>query len=70
MPGNLIAINKAFILIMTCFFLQTVVTSFHLYFSPDSTISSTAAATIRQSISVILDRMVEEDKQMKGVLFD
>jgi len=45
---------------------KTVVTAFHLYFSPDSTISSTAAATIRQSISVILDRMVEEDKHATG----
>ncbi|XP_065066543.1 protein MON2 homolog isoform X1 [Rhopilema esculentum] len=44
---------------------KTVVICFHLYFSSDSTISSTAAATIRQSIAVILDRMVEEDKIVK-----
>lgn len=41
---------------------------FRLYFVKDSTISGTAAATVRQMVSVVFDRVVTEDSNPKGLL--
>ena len=42
---------------------QTMVLCFKLYFSNDGTTSNTSSAAIRQGISVVIDRMIDEDKQ-------
>lgn len=41
---------------------QTLVLCFKLYFNQDGTTSNTASAAIRQGVSVVVDRMIEEDK--------
>ena len=43
-----------------------MVMSFKLYFTKDPTVSSTAAATVRQMVSVLFDRVVTEDSKDKG----
>ena len=49
-----------------CHVLQAMVMCFKLYFMKDPTISSTAAATVRQMVSVLFDRVVTEDSKDKG----
>ena len=44
------------------FALQALVLCFRLHFTKDSTTINTAAATIKQLVSAILDRVVAEDK--------
>jgi len=39
---------------------------FKLYFIKDATICTTAAATVRQMVSVIFERVVTEDSQGLG----
>ena len=39
---------------------------FKLYFTKDATICTTAAATVRQMVSVIFERVVTEDSQGLG----
>ena len=39
---------------------------FRLYFVKDTTVSATAAATVRQMVSVLFDRVVTEDTKPIG----
>lgn len=41
--------------------LQALVLCFRLHFAKDSTTTNTAAATIRQLVSVIFERVISED---------
>ena len=43
-----------------------MVLCFKLYFVKDATICTTAAATVRQMVSVIFERVVTEDSQGLG----
>ena len=43
-----------------------MVLCFKLYFIKDATICTTAAATVRQMVSVIFERVITEDKQGLG----
>ena len=43
-----------------------MVLCFKLYFIKDATICTTAAATVRQMVSVIFERVVTEDSQGLG----
>ncbi|EDO31510.1 predicted protein [Nematostella vectensis] len=45
---------------------RAIVLCFRLHFSKDPTTSSTAAATVRQMISVVFDRVVTEDANPSG----
>ena len=51
------------------FFSKAMVLCFKLYFIKDATICTTAAATVRQMVSVIFERVVTEDNQGLGKLF-
>lgn len=42
---------------------------FRLYFVKDTTVSATAAATVRQMVSVLFDRVVTEDTKPLGMYF-
>lgn len=46
-----------------------MVLCFKLYFIKDATICTTAAATVRQMVSVIFERVVTEDSQGLGKKF-
>ena len=45
---------------------KAMVLCFKLYFTKDATICTTAAATVRQMVSVIFERVVTEDSQGLG----
>ena len=45
---------------------KAMVLCFKLYFIKDATICTTAAATVRQMVSVIFERVVTEDSQGLG----
>ena len=46
--------------------LKAMVLCFKLYFTKDATICTTAAATVRQMVSVIFERVTTEDGQGLG----
>ncbi|XP_048864453.1 protein MON2 homolog isoform X2 [Brienomyrus brachyistius] len=46
---------------------KAIVLCFRLHFTKDNITNNTAAATVRQVVTVVFERMVAEDKQFKGV---
>lgn len=48
------------------FFPQAIVLCFRLHFTKDNITNNTAAATVRQVVTVVFERMVAEDERFKG----
>lgn len=48
--------------------LQAIVLCFRLHFTKDNITNNTAAATVRQVVTVVFERMVAEDERFKGQL--
>lgn len=46
--------------------LQAIVLCFRLHFTKDNITNNTAAATVRQVVTVVFERMVAEDERFKG----
>lgn len=45
---------------------QAIVLCFRLHFTKDNITNNTAAATVRQVVTVVFERMVAEDEKFKG----
>lgn len=45
---------------------QAIVLCFRLHFTKDNITNNTAAATVRQVVTVVFERMVAEDERFKG----
>lgn len=45
---------------------QAIVLCFRLHFTKDNITNNTAAATVRQVVTVVFERMVAEDERCKG----
>lgn len=45
---------------------QAIVLCFRLHFTKDNITNNTAAATVRQVVTVVFERMVAEDQRCKG----
>lgn len=52
-------------MIMVCLG-QAIVLCFRLHFTKDNITNNTAAATVRQVVTVVFERMVAEDQRCKG----
>lgn len=48
------------------FLCQAIVLCFRLHFTKDNITNNTAAATVRQVVTVVFERMVAEDQHCKG----
>lgn len=46
--------------------LQAIVLCFRLHFTKDNITNNTAAATVRQVVTVVFERMVAEDERYQG----
>lgn len=46
---------------------QAIVLCFRLHFTKDNITNNTAAATVRQVVTVVFERMVAEDEKFKGI---
>ena len=54
-------------IILLCFNpAQAIVLCFRLHFTKDNITNNTAAATVRQVVTVVFERMVAEDERFKG----
>lgn len=49
-----------------CFFFKAIVLCFRLHFTKDNITNNTAAATVRQVVTVVFERMVAEDERHRG----
>lgn len=48
------------------FFFKAIVLCFRLHFTKDNITNNTAAATVRQVVTVVFERMVAEDERHRG----
>lgn len=51
---------------MFFFSFQAIVLCFRLHFTKDNITNNTAAATVRQVVTVVFERVVAEDERYKG----